>query len=154
LPAASPVGGNFVATDGDYLSGQLYQTISGLTPGGQFVLGFWWAGGQLWNSDGATTQYWQVGLGSETHSTPTVDVASHGFSPWTYQTFDFTATSATEQLLFHAFGSPAVPPFLLLDGVTLNSVPEPSTLSLAVIALMAGGAFALRRRARNKAAAL
>jgi len=153
LPATSPVGGNFAVTDGGYLSGQLYQNISGLTPGAQYVLGFWWAGAQLWQANGATTQFWQVSLGSETHSTSTVNVASHGFSPWTYQTLNFTATSITENLLFQAVGSPAVPPMLLLDGVSLVPAPEPSSLSIVVIALMCGCAVALRRRARNKAAA-
>jgi PEP-CTERM motif len=153
LPAASPVGGNFVATDGAYLSGLLYQNISGLNPGGTYQLGFWWAGSQQRDSTGATSQYWQVSLGSQTQDTPTVDVASHGFSGWTYQTFEFTATATTEKLLFDAFGTPAVPPFLLLDGVTLQSVPEPSTLSLVSIALMVGAAVGLRRRARAKAAA-
>jgi hypothetical protein len=155
LPATSPDGGNFVAVDGGFMSGQLSQSVSGLIPGHAYKLGFYYAGAQQGDSAGATTQAWQVSLGGgATQSTPTMNVPSHGFSPWTYQTMTFTANSATEALLFQTVASPAVPPFLLLDGVSLTAVPEPSTMCLGAFALMVGGAAVLRRRARIKAAAL
>src|SRR5262249_26779586 len=43
----SPVGGQFVAADGDTrYNGRIEQIINGLTPGASYVVGFWWAGAQ------------------------------------------------------------------------------------------------------------
>jgi hypothetical protein len=56
------------------------------------------------------------------------------------QTETFTATSSSEVLSFLAVGNVPVPPFLLLDGVTMNDstppVPEPGTLPLLLSGLM------------------
>lgn len=145
LPASSPDGGNFVGADGAYDVGAITQTINGLTAGDTYTVGFWWAGAQQSGFTGSNTEQWQVSLGSQTQSTSVVDNVSHGFTGWTYQTFTYTASSASEVLSFLAVGTPSgEPPFSLLDGVTLYaSAPEPSSWILVLGAM--GAAGGLRR---------
>jgi len=152
LPASSPDGGNFVAADGAFEVGPITQTITGLTPGKSYTVGFWWAGAQQQGFTGANTEQWVVDLGSDpTQSTSVYNNTTGGFSGWQYQSFDFTANGGTEVLSFLAVGTPAgVPPFSLLDGVTFsqeetNVVPEPATLPLIFLGLIAGLGF-LRSR--------
>jgi PEP-CTERM motif len=68
-----------------------------------------------------------------------------------YQTFDFTATSTSEVLSFFANGGPQVPPFALLDGVTMNAVPEPGTLPLLAFGVLS---LAVVRRVRRAKASV
>jgi len=142
LPASSPDGGNFIAGDGDYDTGPISQTINGLTVGDTYNVSFYWAASQQYGYYGATQQYWAVSLGAQTIDTPTYDLSSQGFSGWMYQTDTFTATSSSEVLSFLAYGNVPVPPFALLDGVTMNDssspVPEPGTLPLLFTGLMSG----------------
>jgi hypothetical protein len=142
LPATSPTGGNFVAADGAFEVSPIQQTINGLTPGNSYTVDFWWAGAQQSGFTGATTEQWQVSLGGQTQSTVVLNNVSHGFTGWQSQSFTYTATSSSEVLSFLAVGTPAgVPPFVLLDGVSLNansSVPEPGTLTLLFGGLMGG----------------
>lgn len=146
-------GGNFIASDPDYESGALSQTIVGLTVGKSYTLTFDYAGAQQQGFDGATTEGWQVSLGSETHNTLTLNNADHGFTGWFSATMNFTATSTSEVLSFLATGGPSgtQPPFVLLDNVNLDlSVPEPMTLSVFGIGLV--GAAAWKRRKASKKA--
>jgi hypothetical protein len=146
LPASSPDGGNYVAADGAFLVGAIQQTISGLTVGESYVVGFWWAGAQQSNRTGATTEQWQVSLGSEEQSTAIVDDVNHGFTGWVYQTFTFTADNTSDVLSFLAVGTPnGEPPFTLLDGVTMDAAPETGTLILMLAGLGLMGALGLRR---------
>src|SRR5258708_34875698 len=90
------------------------QSISGLTPGETYRLTFDWAvtqyefvNGSSFGCTGcwtdATTNEFQVSLGGETHDTATDDVPSKGLN--------FTATSASEMLVFLSEGGPAsLPP--------------------------------------------
>ena len=137
LTASSPNGGNFLSADGSYNNTTISQTIGGLTAGDTYKVGFWWAGAQQYAYTGVTNDYWTVGFGSETQTTPTVSNTSGGFTGWMYQTMTFTASSTSDVLSFFATGAPGIPPFLLLDGVTLNAVPEPSTVSLMVVGVLA-----------------
>lgn len=157
LPATSPSGGNYIAADGAYNVGAISQTISGLTPGEAVAVSFWWAGAQQYGYDGDTTEQWRVSLGGDTQYTPVVDNASHGFTGWMKETFVFIATQTTEVLSFLALGTPeGVPPFSLLDGVTVTAVPEPAgwTVLLAGAVGIAGVAGRRKRTvsARRSAA--
>jgi hypothetical protein len=148
---ASPNGGNFIAADGAYQVGAITQDIVGLTIGHTYEVGFYWAAAQQQGFTGATTEQWKVSLGGDTQSTSVANNADHGFVPWQAKTFDYVATSTSETLSFLAVGTPnGKPPFVLLDGVTLNDlaapdVPEPT----ALVAMFAGaiglGVFASRR---------
>jgi PEP-CTERM motif len=162
----SPDGGNFVAFDGDPTPGArqtMSQSISGLTVGETYHLTFDWAATQYqfvngssfgctgcWT--GATTNEMEVSLGGETHDTATENVASQGFTGWLTGSMDFTATSASEMLVFLSKGGPtSLPPVALLDGVSLtgdvpNAVPEPSTWAMMGLGFAGLGLIAYRRR--------
>ncbi len=128
LPATSPAGGNFLAMDGAYAVGPVSQTINGLTPGQATTVSFFWAGAQQTGFSGANTEQFQVSLGSETQFTPVLSNANHGFTGWQQETFSFMPTSTSEVLSFLAIGAPnGVPPFSLLDGVSVSPSPEPAT---------------------------
>ena len=146
LPVASPNGGNFIGADGAYLQAPLQQTINNLDVNSVVNITFYWAGAQQYNYDGATTEAWQVTLGSETRSTPVVINVAHGFTLWRQTTLSFVVTSATEVLSFLAIGTPAgVPPFSLLDGVSISEVPEPASMMLLSTGLVLVGLMSRRR---------
>jgi Protein of unknown function (DUF642)/PEP-CTERM motif len=150
---ASPDGGNFVGMDGAFDVGPLSQTINGLTAGQAYSVSFYWAGAQQSGFNGPTSDNVTVSLGSQSFTTQTVSLPSHGFSGWVQQTFTFTADSTSDVLSFLAYGTPnGVPPFALLDGVSMVAVasPEPSTLLHAGLGMFGLGAVWLRKRARAK----
>ena len=155
----SPDGGNFVAADGAYEVEPLTQTITGLTVGQNYAVNFWWAGAQQSGFSGPTTDLWTVGLNpvgqsSDTQSTGTVSLPSHGFTGWQQQTFNYTATSNTEVLSFLATGTPnGEPPFALLDGVSMIATPEPSSFITMGVGALVLGMFIRRRVRSNKDAA-
>jgi hypothetical protein len=156
----SPAGGNFFAADGSAkYSGAISQTISGLTPGHEYVVTFVWAGNQYYDSSslsysGPLTADWQVSLGSQTFTTPAANYASHGFTGWMSQSFTYTATSTSEVLSFLAQGTPnGLPPVALLDGVSLTAVPELASWAMMLVGF-AGLGFAGYRRTKRSAEAL
>jgi hypothetical protein len=151
LPASSPDGGNFIAADGDFQNGAIQQTISNLTLGATYNVSFYWAASQQQGFDGDTQQYWAVSLGAETLDTATYDLPSHGFSGWMSQTMSFTADSTTDVLSFLAVGNLPVPPFLLLDGVSMSSAtPEPGSVALMLGGLLVGlGLVRSKKRAKK-----
>ena len=151
LTGASPAGGNFIGADGAFGVGAISQTINGLVAGQQYDVSFWWAGAQQQGFDGLNTEQWDVSLGDEHHSTGIVSNGNHGFTGWQQETFTFTATSSSQVLSFLAHGTPeGVPPFSLLDGVTMEAhggVPEPASWALMILGFGATGAALRRRRA-------
>lgn len=127
----SPDGGNFVGADGAYNVGAISQTIVGLIPGSTATVSFYWGGAQQSGFTGQTTDYWTVQLGSQSQNTTTLTLPSEGFSGWMQVTMTFAVTATSEVLSFTATGTPSgVPPFALLDGVSLSDVPEPASWAL------------------------
>jgi hypothetical protein len=143
FPATSPQGGNFIESDGSSgLAFPINQTINGLSVGQSYSVSFYQAAGQELGDSGATTEQWQVSLGSQTQFSSLMLNASEGVVPWQTQTLSFTASSPSEVLSFLAIGSGGVPPIVFLDGVDMETtVPEPSASLLlggvgAVIAMV------------------
>jgi hypothetical protein len=152
LTATSPDLGNFIAADGAFEVGPISQSLTGLTVGHAYAVSFWWAGAQQSGFTGVTTDQWKVSFGGSTQSTAVATNVNHGFTGWMQQTFTFIADNTTDTLSFLAVGTPTgEPPFSLLDGVSVNPVPEPSTVVLMGIGLVGGVVVRLRRRARSAA---
>lgn len=159
LTDTSPDGGNYLASDSDpNFSGVFSQTISDLTPGKDYILSFYYAAAQFsddngnWN--GKTESRWQVGLGDAgIYDTPVLKIDSHGFSGWMHETHTFKVpetSDGSELLTFFAIGHPGgLPPVALLDGISLNAVPEPETIALLSIGLL--GILATSRPQRSSA---
>jgi PEP-CTERM motif len=128
FPATSPQGGNFIESDGSSgLAFPINQTITGLTVGQNYSVSFYQAAGQQYLDSGATTEQWQVSLGSDTQFSAVMSTPSEGVFPWEPQTLSYTASSTSEVLTFLAVGSGGVPPIVFLDGVDMETnVPEPS----------------------------
>ena len=157
----SPNGGSFVGLDGDPIAnGPLEQTIGGLTVGDKYELSFFWAGTELSNRTGFTSIQLTGSLGGDPFAT-TPYPNSNGagtpgsFSGWLPVNLTFTANSTSELLSFLAVGTPAnnLPPFALLDGVSLTAVPEPSTWAMMLVGFGGLGYAAFRRRRTALAAA-
>lgn len=137
-PGPSPDGGNFVAIDGvQAYSTPLVQTLTGLVVGSRYQVFFYQAAAQQSGFDGATTDQWQVSLGTDTQYSTLMNNVTHGAVPWMSQALFFTATAASEALSFMAIGTPAgMPPFALLDGVSVTQTPEPGTCMLLGLGLL------------------
>ena len=154
LPASSPDGGNFVAMDGDYETAPITQTISGLTAGQTYVVSFDYGYAQQAGFLGDTNQNITVCLGTSCATTPTLTNPSQGFTGWFTASYDLTADGTSDVLSFLAFGSVPVPPFALVDSVSLNAVPEPSTWAMMGLGFGGLGFAAYRRRAKFVARAI
>jgi hypothetical protein len=146
----SPDGGNFLASDPAFHNGAISQVITGLHAGQTYKVTFDWAGAQQFHFDGETTEGWQVSLGGgpSQSTTPLDTTPNHGFVPWQTTTFQFVADGASDTLSFLALGGPSdtIPPFALLDGVTMTEVPEPATWALMILGFGGMGAMVRNRR--------
>ncbi len=142
----SPNGGWFIESDGFDHRSPLEQNITGLEIGSTYTLSFEYAHAQESSVDGNTLQHWQVTFGPESFATPEVFLPSHGFRGWYTATTQFTATSTSEVLSFLAYGTPSVPPYLLLDGVSLTKNAVPGPVPIIGLAAAYGWSSKLRRR--------
>lgn len=154
----SPDGGNFLAADGAFGVAPVQQTITGLTVGQAYVVSFYWAGAQQQGFDGLNTEQWEVSLGSgPSQFTAIYNNPNHGFSGWFSEAFTFTADGSSQVLSFLAHGTPeGVPPFSLLDGVSLSvaAVPEPASWALMIAGFgLVGASTRFRRRSIGSVAA-
>jgi hypothetical protein len=147
----APGGGNFLANDGDYNSGTVSQTISGLTVGAPATLTFWWGAGVQNGFSLPNTENWTASLcptsgcvGTDTQSTTPYTLTGVYFSGWMQATMSFIPTSTSEVLSFLAVGTGS-PPFLLLSDVSVTT-PEPGTLAVMLTGLVGLGMVARRRR--------
>jgi hypothetical protein len=150
--SASADGGTFVHALSQVGSDEgVAQTISGLVVGGSYEIAFEQS---ISNRAGFNAPgdlgFWSVSLGSQTLSgasmtTPTLGVAG----TWVGQTLVFTATATSQELVFLAQFATGDRVDLGLDGVSIQVVPEPGTLGLTALGLVAGALAA--RRARRRA---
>ncbi len=144
--AASPAGGNFLASDSDYHTDTISQDLVGMVTGATYMVSFYQAGaGQYGYGTVATTDQWTVTLGGVSKQGALINVPLHTITSWTLQQLVFVATAANMTLSFLANGTPVgQPPYALLDGVTITAVPEPATGALIGAGLL--GLFAARRK--------
>ena len=155
---ASPVGGYFVALDGDSnVAGPLTQAIAGLSAGQTYTLTFYWSAGQVASRTGATTEQLQVSFGgANVFNTSVVNVASQGTVPWMKETVTLTAGSGdgSNLLSFFSAGTPnGRPPIAFLDGVSITGgVPEASTWGMLIAGFGLVGVAARRRKVTAVAA--
>lgn len=149
-------GGNYVASDADRGYGApITQLLTGLVAGKTYDVSFEWAAGQQLNYPGATFESWQVSLldsgmnVTTDFNTATVVNPQGGFQAWRSETFSFIATESAQTLRFWANGGPGgVPPFALLDSVSVQSatVPEPASWVMLIGGFGLVGASMRRRR--------
>lgn len=135
---ASPDGGNYLLSDADgafNIDGYIYQTLSGLTAGTTYDVGFYQAGGSYYANVAGNQARWQVGFGgtlegdyrnqltnAQTKLSAVMDLDTSNGSPWRYQKISFIAAGTTALLSFFATGGPnGQPPFALLDGVSVTA---------------------------------
>jgi hypothetical protein len=147
----APGGGNFLANDGDFDTGTVSQTITGLVVGAPTTVSFWWGAGVQNGYSLPNTESWTTSLcptsgcvGTDTQSTAPYTLTTVDFSGWMQTTMRFIPTSTTEVLSFLAVGTGS-PPFLLLADVSVQE-PEPGTLAVMLTGLVGLGVLSRRRR--------
>ncbi len=170
---ASPNGGYYLASDGNFNQGAIYQTVTNLVAGNSYVVSFYWGGSQQIGFTGTITDSWMVGFlantvnsngassgvistgttanGTSVQSVTPVTISNQSFSGWTQAQLQFTASATSMVLSFLAIGAPSggQPPFSLLDGVTVaQAVPEPVSAVLLLSGL--AGVIVARRGKRSK----
>lgn len=143
----SPTGGNFYAFDPAVATpGPITQTLKNLQAG-TYQVSFDWAVAQQYGYSSGTWGSWTVQLGSAAaQATATVNNPSRSFTGWMHETMSFTVGAGDAVLSFLGKGGPqGVPPFALLDSVSVVAVPEPSTYALLLLGLAAVAAVARRK---------
>jgi len=115
--------------------------VHGLEIGKSYKLKFYYGGTQFLNYNPAPPHEAVIyTFGGISATTPTLDVAAQSFSGWRTATATYTATSTSELLNFLATGPNDL---VLLDGVSLNPVPEAGTVGLLGLGI---GAIGVARR--------
>jgi hypothetical protein len=157
--------GNYLMIDGDHELGyapDLSQTLTGLTPGNEYSVNFWYGGS---GSDFRTYERFVVSLGDQTQYTTDgtynldggtyLDTPGAVFSGWINTTMKFTADQTSELLNFTGQGGPrGLPPWLFLADIsvtdtTTSPVPEPSSAVLAGVGMIAVAVVRYRRNSKS-----
>jgi hypothetical protein len=151
---SSPVGGNFIALDGNNIDGvgTVSQTLNGLIVGDNYAVTFYQAAGEQAGYSGALSEQWQVSLGGSTKTGAVMNYNGSNWVGWEQETVVFSATSTSELLSFLSIGLPGngSPPFALLDGIAVQDVPEPAAFGVLGIGAL-GLMLLARRRGQNPA---
>lgn len=156
-PVTNSASGFFISADAFFNRGAINTTVSGLTVGNTYTVSFYQATGQQKYVSSPTnfTDWFNVSFGGVTKRAATMSyTVGSEITPWTLQSLDFTATSATQTLSFLAESPNDVPPFALLSNVsvTSTSVPEPETyLGTIILAGFLGKVVKSRLAAKKKA---
>jgi hypothetical protein len=143
----SPNGGWFVSSDGFDRRSAIEQTVSGLEVGTEYTLYYEYAYAQENGVPGDSNNFWHVSFGPDAITSTPLLTPSTGFDGWFTDSQTFTAKSTSQVLSFLAYGTNGVPPYLLLDGVSLtrtHEVPGP------VPVLGAAGVLAWSRKLRRR----
>jgi len=147
-----PGNANYLALDGDYETGSISQTLTGLTKGTVYEVTFNYAFAQQNGYTGNTIDNLQVNFGSRSSSVGSYNFTSKGFSGWQTATMFFEADGTSDVLSFLAIGNVQLPPFALLTNIAAYAAPEPATYGILAIGLASVITAARRRRARVAAA--
>jgi len=139
-----PPGGGSVDLDGNSPGAIAFTTNLALAPG-SYVLSFWLSG----NPDGSpATKQLDVALGGlPSYFTYTIGSNSHSSMNYDLETVSFT-TSGFTPLTFTSLdtNSPYGP---VIGGLSISSVPEPSTWAMMILGFFGIGFMAYRRRGKN-----
>lgn len=157
MPASSPAGGNFLASDAAFnpdaarpqdRGEAISQLITGLTVGMPYNVSFYWAAGQQKDFYFDTWSSWQVSFGNQSQTTGDLVNPDRTFQPWRLASMTFTAQSASQLLEFVAKGGPqGLPPFAFLDGISVQAaVPELTNWAMLIIGIGLVGAMSRRRK--------
>ena len=177
LAPTSPAGGNYVTMDADTVhgyNGTIYQTATGLTVGKTYVLTFYQAAGQQKTNSGSATDWWSVDVGGTVSGTSVTGGTTFGsltqnsifwrdqsqlstpdIPVWQQISYAFKATNASEIISFTSSSlmsntANGVPPYLFLDGVNLQLSPEPGSIFLTALGVIA--LLIIRKRMVKRAA--
>lgn len=158
-PVTNSASGFFISADAFFNRGAMNTTVTGLNPGDTYTVSFYQATGQQQYVPNPTsfTDWFEVSFGGVTQQSATMSYALNSeITPWTLQSLNFQATSATQVLSFLANSPNDVPPFALLSNVSVvnassTAIPEPENYLGTLILAGFLGQVIRSRLAKKKA---